>query len=103
MRALLSEFSTTLRRTDSEKDSFIEVWNHKSVCNHTWTADYKYPVPDCEYLPFPIQMQLYEKQKTFSWFVIPIMEYPSNFKHFQKKEDCHSQCISEIKDCLRLG
>ena len=23
-----------------------------------WTADYKYPVPDCEKLPFPIQMQL---------------------------------------------
>ena len=22
----------------------------------TWTADYKYPVPDCENLKFPIQM-----------------------------------------------
>ena len=25
---------------------------------NTWTADYKYPVPDCENLPFPIQMKL---------------------------------------------
>ena len=25
---------------------------------NTWTADYKYPVPVCENLPFPIQMQL---------------------------------------------
>ena len=25
---------------------------------NTLTADYKYPVPDCENLPFPIQMQL---------------------------------------------
>ena len=25
---------------------------------NTWTADYKYPVPDCENLPFPIQMEL---------------------------------------------
>ena len=25
---------------------------------NTWTADYKYPVPDCENLPFPIQVQL---------------------------------------------
>ena len=25
---------------------------------NTWTADYKYPVPDCENLPFPIQIQL---------------------------------------------
>ena len=26
---------------------------------NTWTADYKYPVPDCENLSFPIQIQLY--------------------------------------------
>ena len=25
---------------------------------NTWTADYKYPVPDCENLLFPIQIQL---------------------------------------------
>ena len=25
---------------------------------NTWTADYKYPVPDCENLPFPIQIQV---------------------------------------------
>ena len=25
---------------------------------NTWTAHYKYPVPDCENLPFPIQIQL---------------------------------------------
>ena len=25
---------------------------------NTWTADCKYPVPDCENLPFPIQIQL---------------------------------------------
>ena len=25
---------------------------------NTWSTDYKYPVPDCENLPFPIQIQL---------------------------------------------
>ena len=25
---------------------------------NTWTADYNYPVPDCENLPFPIQIKL---------------------------------------------
>ena len=25
---------------------------------NTWPSDYKYPVPDCENLPFPIQIQL---------------------------------------------
>ena len=68
-----------------------------------WSADYKYPVPVCENLPFLIQMQLSEKQNTFSEFFIPFMECPSNFKHVQKKEDSHSQCVSEINDCLRVG
>ena len=56
----------------------------------TWTADYKYPVPDCENLPFPIHIQLSSKKKTFSGFFIPFMESPSNFEHFQKKEDRYS-------------
>ena len=57
---------------------------------NTWTADYKYPVPDCENLLFPIQIQLSQKQETFSQFFIPFMESPSNFEHFRKKEDPHS-------------
>ena len=57
---------------------------------NTWTADYEYPVPVGENLPFPIQIQLSPKQKAFSWFFIPFMEYRSNFEHFQKKEDGHS-------------
>ena len=57
---------------------------------NTWTADYKYPVPDCENLLFPIQIQFSLKQKIFSQFFMPFMEYPSNFERFQKKEDPHS-------------
>ena len=57
---------------------------------NTWTADYEYPVPVCENLLFPIQIQLSPKQKAFSWFFIPFMEYRSKFEHFQKKEDGHS-------------
>ena len=55
-----------------------------------WTADYRYPVTDCENLSFPIQIQLCWKQKTFSEFFIPFMESLSNFEHFQKEEDRHS-------------
>ena len=55
-----------------------------------WTADYNYPIPDSENLPFLIQMQLSYKQKTFSQFFIPLMESPSNFKHLKKIEDRHS-------------
>ena len=57
---------------------------------NTWTADYKYSVPDCENLQFPIQMQLSSKPKTFSGLFLPLMESKSNFKHFQKKDDRHS-------------
>ena len=53
---------------------------------NTWTAHYKYPVPHSENLLFPIQIQLYEKQKIFSRFVIPPMESPSNLEHFQEKK-----------------
>ena len=54
------------------------------------TADYKYPVQDCENLPLPIQMQLSEKRKTFSEFFVPFLASTSNFEHFQRKDDRHS-------------
>ena len=66
-------------------------------------GDYKYPVAQCESLPFPIKMISSLKPKTFAWFFIPFMESPSNFKHFQKKEDSHSQYISENNDGVRVG
>ena len=53
---------------------------------NTWTAHYKYPVPDCGNLLFPIQIQLSEKQKSFSLLFIPFLESPSNFEHLKKKK-----------------
>ena len=41
---------------------------------NTLTADGKYPVRGCENLQLPIQMQLSEKQKTFSEFFVPFLE-----------------------------
>ena len=57
---------------------------------NTLIADGKYPVQDCENLQLPIQMQLSQKRKSFSEFVVPFLEFTSNFKHFEKKDDCHS-------------
>ena len=37
---------------------------------NTLTADGKYSVQGCEKLQLPIQMQLYEKRKTFSQFFV---------------------------------
>ena len=39
-----------------------------SVFINTFADDEKYPVSHCEMLPFPIQMQLSYKRKTFSQF-----------------------------------
>ena len=44
------------------------------------------------------QVHLSQKQKYFSEFFSAIFESALNFKHFQKKDDPHSLCISEITD-----
>ena len=67
------------------------------------TTDYEYPVPACENLGFPIQMQLSQKLKTFSQFFVPFMESKSNFKHLQIKEARHRSYIFQITDCQTLG
>ena len=45
----------------------------------------RYPVEDWENVPLPIQMQLSGKPKTLSKFLVPFMDFDSNFKHFEKK------------------
>ena len=57
---------------------------------NTFNADGKYPVQGSENLQLPIQMQLSEKEKTFSEFFVPFLEFTSNFDHFGKKDDYHS-------------
>ena len=54
------------------------------------TADGKYPVQGFENLELPIQMELSEKQLTFSQFIIPFLESTSDFKYFEKMYDCYS-------------
>ena len=45
-----------------------------------------------------IQMHLSEKQNIFSEFFLEFFESALNFQTFQKKDDYHSLCISEITD-----
>ena len=54
------------------------------------TADGKYPVHDYENLQLPTQMELPEKGKLFFELFVPFLESTSNFKHFEKKDACHS-------------
>ena len=48
-------------------------------------------------------MQLSGKQKTVSQFVSSFLKSSLNFEHFQKINDRHSGCISEIMDSEKRG
>ena len=70
---------------------------------NTLTTNDKYPFRDSENLLSPIQMQLSLQLKIFSDFFVPFLESTSNFKHFEKQDDCHSYFIIEITGCERRG
>ena len=52
---------------------------------NTLTANYEYSRTNRENLAVPIQMQLYEKRKTFCQFFIAYLESTLNFEHFEKR------------------
>ena len=57
------------------------------------TADDKHFLLNTDNLTQPIQMQLSEKQKTFSDFFFAFLKSIINFKHFPKRDDPHSWSI----------
>ena len=65
---------------------------------NTLTADDKYSLGKGENLRQPIEMQLSKKQETFSEFFVAFLKFRSSFEIFEKKDDFHSLCISEITD-----
>ena len=69
---------------------------------NTLTDDGNYPVEDCENLQLAIQSQLFWKRRTFSQFFVQFLVPTSNFKHFDKRNDHYSECISEVTGCENL-
>ena len=63
---------------------------------NTLTADDKYSLLNRDNLTQSIQTLLSQKQKTFSRIFSSFLKSTLNFEHFQKKDDPHSRCISEI-------
>ena len=61
-------------------------------------ADEKYPVLNRDNSTIPIQMQLSQKQKTLSQFLVAFLKSSSNFEHFEKKDDPHRFSKIEITD-----
>ena len=65
------------------------------------TADDTYSLLNCDNLAHPIQRQLSTKQKFISDFVSAFLNYRCNFKHFEKKDDPLTWCISQVTVCER--
>ena len=63
---------------------------------NTLTTDDKYSLLNKENLTQPIQILLYQKDWTFSQIFSSFLKSTFNFEHFQKKDDPHSRCVSEI-------
>ena len=62
----------------------------------TLTDDEKYSLLYRENLTQPIQILLSQKRKKFSQFFSAFLKPILNFEHFQKKDDPHSRCSSQI-------
>ena len=60
------------------------------------TVDEKYSLLYRENFTQQIEMLVSQKRKTFSQFFSAFLKYTLNFAHFQKKDDPHSRCISQI-------
>ena len=70
---------------------------------NTLSADGKYSLLNRDNLTQPIQMQLSQKEKTFSNFFSAFLKSSLNFDHFLKKDDPHRSCISKITHPEKLG
>ena len=68
----------------------LEIYKIVRVFVNTLTADDKHYLPNRDNLTQPIQMQLSEKQKTFSEFFFAFLKSILNYKHLPKKDDPRS-------------
>ena len=80
------------------KKYLLVIWKIWRLCPNTLSTDVKYSLLNSDNLMQPIQNQLSRKQKSFSDFFSPFLKSSWNFWHFEKKDDSHCRCISEIMD-----
>ena len=70
--------------------SALVIYKLLRLFANTLTVDEKDYLLNRDNLTQPIQMQLYQKQKTFSEFFFAFLKSILNFKHLPKKDDRHS-------------
>ena len=85
------------------KKSLLVICNILRLFSNTSSADGRYSLLNTDDLMQPIQMRVSQRQRTFSRFFSAFLKSSLNFEHFEKKDDPHSWCISEITDSKKRG
>ena len=76
----------------------LDTWKFFRPFLNTLTANDKYSLNSKDKWLQKFQMHLSQTQNIFTEFFFPFFQSALNFGHFQKKDDPHSLCISEITD-----
>ena len=97
MRALSPARVITVKVIELQK-SLLDTWKFFRPFLNTLTANDKYSLNSKDKWMQTFQLHLSQKKNNFSQFFSPFLEYVLNFQNFQKKDDPHSLCISEITD-----
>ena len=69
----------------------------------TSTANGRYSPVNIDNLTPLIQIKIFKNRKHFSQFFSAFLRSRSNFEYFEKNNEDHSLCISEIADCKKRG
>ena len=88
----------SLPRKLSWKKSLLLTCKILGLLVNTLAANEKYPVLNRDNLTIPVQMQLSQKEKTFSQFYGAFLQFRLNFEYFEKKDDPHRFFLFEITE-----
>ena len=88
----------SLPRKSSWKKSLLLTCQILGLLVNTLATDEKYPVLNRDHLTIPIQMQLSQKEKSFSESFASFLRSVWNFEPFETKDDPQGFCSSEIRD-----
>ena len=86
----------------SSKKSLFLTWQIFGLLVTTFATYETYPVLNRDNLTIPIEMQLSEKEKSFSQFFPRFLKSMSNFAPFEEKYDPHSFLSSNIRDTVKV-
>ena len=74
----------------------LVLWKFLRLLVNTLTDNDRYSLFYRDNLTQPIQILLSQNKKTFSNLLSEFLKPTLNFEHFQKKDDPHSRCSSQI-------